>query len=66
VEKTFFAKNKNAALLNVLPKRSLPSARTRKTVVSFAPNTVKKFTCGNGRASKAEVARVVIARFPEL
>jgi Holliday junction resolvasome RuvABC endonuclease subunit len=38
----------------------------RKAVVSFAPNTVKKFICGNGHASKAEVARVVISRFPEL
>jgi len=35
-------------------------------VMGFAPNTVKKFICGNGRASKAEVARVVIARYPEL
>jgi len=67
VEKTFFAKNKNAALLNVFAEEITAIGKKQgKTVVSFAPNTVKKFTCGNGRASKAEVARVVIARFPEL
>ena len=27
---------------------------------------MKKFTCGNGKASKREVARVVVSRFPEL
>jgi len=63
VEKTFFAKNKNAALLNVFAEEIKAIGKQQgKTVVSFAPNTVKKFICGNGRASKAEVARVVIAR----
>ena len=67
VEKTFFAKNKNAALLNVFAEEIKAIGKQQgKTVVSFAPNTVKKFICGNGRASKAEVARVVIARYPEL
>jgi len=67
VEKTFFAKNKNAALLNVFAEEIKAIGKQQgMTVVSFAPNTVKKFICGNGRASKAEVARVVIARFPEL
>jgi Holliday junction resolvasome RuvABC endonuclease subunit len=35
-------------------------------VVSFAPSTVKKFICGNGRAAKSEVARAVVAKYPEL
>jgi crossover junction endodeoxyribonuclease RuvC len=67
VENTFFVSNKNAALLNVFADE-IKTIGKRKglRVVSFAPNTVKKSICGNGRASKAEVARVVISRFPEL
>jgi Holliday junction resolvasome RuvABC endonuclease subunit len=28
--------------------------------------TVKKAICGNGRASKKDVARVIVSKFPEL
>jgi Holliday junction resolvasome RuvABC endonuclease subunit len=35
-------------------------------VLGYAPSTVKKFICGNGHASKKEVARVIIAKYPEL
>jgi Holliday junction resolvasome RuvABC endonuclease subunit len=35
-------------------------------VISLAPSTLKKHITGNGRASKAEVARVVVAKYPEL
>ncbi len=67
VEKTFFSRNRNTALLNVLFDEIRSIARKRRLeFVSFAPSTVKKFTCGNGRASKKEVATVVVARFPEL
>ena len=67
VEKTFFANNRNASLLNVFADEiNALGKRKQLKVVSFAPSTVKKFICGNGRASKAEVARVVVARFPQL
>jgi crossover junction endodeoxyribonuclease RuvC len=66
-EKAFFANNKNAALLNVLVDEIKAIARRKKLkLISFAPSTVKKFICGNGRASKKEVARVIVARYPEL
>jgi Holliday junction resolvasome RuvABC endonuclease subunit len=66
-EKTFFSRNRNTALLNVLFDEIRSIARRRGLqFVSFAPSTIKKFTCGNGRASKKEVATVVVARFPEL
>jgi len=67
VEKAFFANNRNASLLNVLVDeiRALGRRRGLK-VLSFAPSTVKKHICGNGRASKKEVARAVVARYPEL
>lgn len=67
VERTFFSQNRNTALLNVLfdEIRSL-ARRKRLTFVSYAPSTVKKFTCGNGRAGKKQVATVVVSKFPEL
>jgi Holliday junction resolvasome RuvABC endonuclease subunit len=34
--------------------------------MAFAPSTVKKFVCGNGHASKEQVAKVIISRYPEL
>ena len=47
--------------------KSGPSPERRELeFVSFAPSTIKKFTCGNGRASKKEVATVVVSKFPEL
>ena len=67
VEKAFFAKNRSAALLNVLYDE-IRNIGKRKglQVVCFAPSTMKKMICGNGRASKEEVARVVVLKFPEL
>jgi len=54
-------------LLNVLFDEIRSIARRKGlTFVSFAPSTIKKFTCGNGRASKKEVATVVVSKFPEL
>src|SRR5262249_8228725 len=66
-ERTFFSQNRNTALLNVLfdEIRSL-ARRKRLAFVSYAPSTVKKFICGNGRAGTRQVATVVVSRFPEL
>lgn len=67
VEKTFFANNKNSALLNVfVDEIKAIGKRKGLKVVSYAPNTVKKFICGNGRASKEEVAKVIVSKYPEL
>jgi crossover junction endodeoxyribonuclease RuvC len=67
VERTFFSQNRNTALLNVLfdEIRSL-SWRKRLAFVSYAPSTIKKFICGNGRADKKQLATVVVSKFPEL
>lgn len=67
VEKAFFANNRNAALLYVLVNEIQAIGRRKRIrVESFAPSTVKKAICGNGGASKAEVAKVVVSRYPEL
>jgi crossover junction endodeoxyribonuclease RuvC len=67
IEKAFFAKNRNAALLNVLVDEIKAIAKRKGLeVLSFAPSTIKKRICGNGRAAKKEVAKVVVASYPEL
>lgn len=67
LEKAFFANNRSASLLNVFvdEMRSI-GKRKGLQVMSFAPSTVKKFICGHGRASKAEVATVVVSQYPQL
>src|SRR5262249_39698452 len=67
VEKTFFANNRNSALLNVFADEILIiGKRKRLRVLAFAPSAVKKSVCGNGWAKKDEVARAVCTRYPEL
>ena len=67
IEKTFFANNRKAALLNVVADEAVAIAtQKRLRVLQFAPSTVKKTICGNGHADKEQVARAVAARFPEL
>jgi crossover junction endodeoxyribonuclease RuvC len=67
VEKPFFANNRSASLLNVfVDEIRAIGRRKRLKVMRFAPSTVKKAICGNGRASKKEVARVIVSKYPEL
>ena len=66
-EKTFFASNRNAALLNVFADE-IKAIGQRKglRVQAFAPSTIKKHVCGHGHATKQEVAHAVVARYPDL
>jgi len=67
VEKTFFANNKDSVLLNTFTYK-INSIGKRKglKVLSIATNTARKVVCGNGIASKEEVARAVVSKYPEL
>lgn len=67
IERAFFFKSRNAALLNVFVDEV--NARARRAgvaVMLFAPSTVKKAITGNGRATKKQVAAVVVSLYPEL
>ena len=67
VEKTFFANNRNSALLNVFADEIVAiGKRKRLRVITMAANVVRKEICGNGWATKREVAQEVCHRFPEL
>lgn len=67
VEKAFFSRNRNAALLNVFVDEVKALGRRQKLqVLTFAPSTVKKAVTGNGRATKEQVARAIVREYPEL
>jgi len=66
-ERPFFGPNRNASLLNVLVDEMRSVARRRGIAfATYAPSTIKKHICGNGRADKRQVACVVVSHFPEL
>jgi Holliday junction resolvasome RuvABC endonuclease subunit len=67
VEKTFFANNRNSALLNVFADEIKALGKRKGLQVhSLAANTVRKIICGNGVASKDDVARAMVSHYPEL
>lgn len=67
IEKTFVGSNKSTALLNVLSDEFKALAKKHKLAVyEFAPKTVRKWVCKNGKATKREVAKIIAAQYPEL
>src|SRR5262245_39016197 len=67
IEKTFFANNRNSALLNVFADEIREVGKRKGLqVFAFAPSVVKKAVCGNGWAKKDEVARAITTVYPEL
>ena len=67
VEKTFFGNNADSVLLNTFTVqiRRIGKKKGLK-IVSIATNTVRKAVCGNGAASKDEVARAIVLKYPQL
>jgi Holliday junction resolvasome RuvABC endonuclease subunit len=67
IEKVFIGRNRNAALLNIFADEiNALAKRDGIVVLSFAANAVKKAICGYGWATKADVAKAVTVRYPEL
>jgi Holliday junction resolvasome RuvABC endonuclease subunit len=67
VEKTFFANNRNSALLNVFAEEIIAVGKRKGLIVkAFAPSAVKKTVCGNGWAKKDELAKAIVNKYPEL
>lgn len=67
VEKTFLSKSSNIALLNVVGDELVRLAkRFHLPVRRYAPSTVRKALCGNGRASKEDVAKTIVGKYPKL
>ena len=67
IEKTFFARSKTTAILNIFADEIKKVAhRNEIPVIEYAPSSIKKFLCGDGHAEKLEVAKTVAAWHPEL
>jgi Holliday junction resolvasome RuvABC endonuclease subunit len=67
VEKSFFANNRTASLLHTFINeiRTIGNKKGLK-VVSYATSTVRKSIAGNGRASKKELSKVIVSKYPTL
>lgn len=66
-EKTFWVRSKRTALLQVQEAEIKRLGELRGlTVVGYAPSHVRKLLCGDGHATKAQVADFLVRRFPEL
>jgi len=67
IERSFFANNRTASLLHVfINEIKAIGKRKELKVISYAPTTVRKFICGNGRADKKTLSEVIVSRLPEL
>jgi len=67
IERAFMIRSRTAGLLNVIvDEMRAIGARHGVTVRTLAPATVRKRLCGSGRATKRDVARAIVDRYPEL
>jgi crossover junction endodeoxyribonuclease RuvC len=61
VEKSFFANNRTASLLHAFINEIRAIGRKKGV-----KGTVRKSVCGNGRASKKELSKVIVSKYPNL
>ncbi|MDD5491192.1 MAG: crossover junction endodeoxyribonuclease RuvC [bacterium] len=67
LEKPFFFWSKQSNLLNVIIEELKNMARRKKIkIFEFSPRTVRKAICGDGNATKVDMAKVLAMRFPDL
>jgi len=67
LERTNFSSSTQNGLLVLAYYKILAIARRRRIRVSeYSPITVRKAVCGNGHATKQDVMKILISRFPEL
>lgn len=66
IEKPYFSNNKASLLSSLTLQMKKIAKREGVRVTEVAASTVKKSVAGTGDASKEEVCKAVIARFPQL
>ena len=67
IEKNLFSHIKQNYLLTMVVATIRNTAKRLKIKVKeYAPNTIRKQVCGDGYATKREVARAIALKFPEL
>ena len=61
IEKTFFVESKRSSLLNVMTDEIKRIGKRKKLqVFSYAPTTVRKFICKDGKATKMKAASIIV------
>lgn len=66
-EKTFYVQSKNSALLQVQEAEIKRIGREAGLkLAGYAPAAVRLVLCGNGRATKDDVAAIIVRRFVDL
>ncbi len=67
LEKNSFSKiNQNLPVMRVIRLIHMIASKSSIPVYEFAPNTIKKEICNDGRATKSEVSKIISVKFPEL
>jgi len=67
IEKTNFSTSNHNGLLVLAHYKILAVARRHRIpVAEYAPISVRKAVCGNGHATKQDVVKILISRYPEL
>ena len=67
IEKSFFANNRTASLLHVFIREIMAIGNKKGLkVMTYATSTVRKHIAGNGRASKKEMSKVIVSKYPNL
>jgi crossover junction endodeoxyribonuclease RuvC len=67
IEKTFFSGNRELSLLHVVADEVRYAAKRRGLkVISYAPFKIRKFICGDAKATKQNAAVLMVSRYPEL
>ncbi len=67
IEKPFFAKTKRSALLTFLVQELRERVKVGKVRLrEHGPREVREILLGNAKATKRDIARFVVGRFPEL
>jgi len=68
IEKPFFTQQKRTALLLAIVEEIKAVAEARRLkIFEYSPVVVREFLCKNGRATKRQVAEIIVAEhYPEL
>lgn len=67
IEKNSFSKiYQNLPVMRVIKIIQDMANRNNIPIHEFAPSTIRKEVCNDGRATKREVSKIISARFPEL
>jgi Holliday junction resolvasome RuvABC endonuclease subunit len=67
LEKNSFAKiNQNLPVMRIIKMVHEIAKKHNIPVYEFAPNTIRKEICNDGRATKRDVAKIISASIPEL